>query len=633
MPAIILIVTHGRGAPVLYPQWWFGGLAVSFVIYTYLRSSRNKPLHRAMATLTVGLAIGGATSYFNAPWLRAFYVPYVVAAGIMGIAELAGATIATGMLLGIDYYRGGSGAESSALLVAALTTGALSAWSIRRAESRGKRTSELASAPGEPTALDGLEDEEDIELRDILKAVALALEPACVVLFLHEEGELSFRAATMRDIEAAPEGLAYDVLRYRHSVVSADLESVHYGPGYEREGTIASAAASPVLDGTYIAGVLVADSVLTDEFSKEDVAVLEVFARQVARVLSERRVLGEVEKNNQWLSLLNKETSRLNSSLEPGAIARQAAEAMQKIVSADIYVFIRRPPAHVYTLAYFSGSQPPEQRSNLPMEGTLTGTAIAERTLKYFSDISNFPMPLLPIETPDVKSALMAPLLYHGEPNGVVVMASGKPDIFTPSDVGLISLLGNQTASSLNNARLHAEIKHRALTDGLTGLINHRHFMERLAAEFKRFDRSGNPLSVMLVDADHFKRVNDTYGHPAGDQVLRDLADLIRSALRAQDVPARYGGEEFVAALPDTPPKSAFQIAERLRRSAEKFNFMHHDTHIPVTISIGVATCPFDDNTMPGLIQKADDALYRAKQKGRNRVEAWGGEESSSASV
>ncbi len=170
-----------------------------------------------------------------------------------------------------------------------------------------------------------------------------------------------------------------------------------------------------------------------------------------------------------------------------------------------------------------------------------------------------------------------------------------------------------------------AELEKLSRTDGLTGLFNRRHFDERLAQEFARAQRYDTPLSCMLLDIDHFKKVNDTYGHPFGDVVIKEVAGVVRRALRDVDVLARYGGEEIVALLPETPPEDAFRAAERVRQGVEALKLVCESTPKPTlvrcTCSVGVATYPADGlDAAKALVQTADECLYQAKQGGRNQV-------------
>jgi diguanylate cyclase (GGDEF)-like protein len=171
-------------------------------------------------------------------------------------------------------------------------------------------------------------------------------------------------------------------------------------------------------------------------------------------------------------------------------------------------------------------------------------------------------------------------------------------------------------------AEANSRLAQLAVTDGLTGLYNHRHFHERLALEVERSQRNGLPLSLFMIDVDHFKHYNDHHGHPAGDEVLRQLARLLGDGRRINDVVARYGGEEFAIILVDTAKFAAAKLAERLReRVAEhEFPFGGEQPNGKLSISIGVATCPDDAPDPEGLVRSADAALYAAKHAGRDRI-------------
>ena len=159
-------------------------------------------------------------------------------------------------------------------------------------------------------------------------------------------------------------------------------------------------------------------------------------------------------------------------------------------------------------------------------------------------------------------------------------------------------------------------------TDHLTGLFNRRYLMEALEKEFQRNLRKGGNLSLILLDIDHFKKVNDTYGHLQGDVVLNKVALQLQKELRSYDIAARYGGEEFVALLPDATLKEALFVAERVRQTVQQTKFNGVLASLAITVSMGIATLPTPEGTtVDNFIKMADDALYRAKANGRNRVE------------
>ncbi len=166
----------------------------------------------------------------------------------------------------------------------------------------------------------------------------------------------------------------------------------------------------------------------------------------------------------------------------------------------------------------------------------------------------------------------------------------------------------------------HEEIYRLTTVDGLTQIFNKRYFLETLDREISRCHRYGRVLSLLMFDIDHFKQINDTYGHLAGDHVLKGLASLIRSKIRREDVFARYGGEEFSVILPEIDLAAANLLAEKLRKLTEKHRFRFDDNDIPVTISVGVSLLPADVSDPHEFIRLADKKLYEAKNGGRNRV-------------
>jgi diguanylate cyclase (GGDEF)-like protein len=188
--------------------------------------------------------------------------------------------------------------------------------------------------------------------------------------------------------------------------------------------------------------------------------------------------------------------------------------------------------------------------------------------------------------------------------------------------VDIAAAMAKQVSVALDKARLIKDLENLATTDGLTRLYNRRTFLQRAESELERSRRYGRPLTVLMMDVDHFKSVNDSHGHEVGDRVLRVLADECRRNLRQQDVLGRYGGEEFVAFLPETTREVAEEVAERLRKSVESLRVPIERDNIRVTLSIGIATLREKDRDISALIIAADQALYDAKQRGRNRVVA-----------
>jgi diguanylate cyclase (GGDEF)-like protein len=218
-------------------------------------------------------------------------------------------------------------------------------------------------------------------------------------------------------------------------------------------------------------------------------------------------------------------------------------------------------------------------------------------------------------------SLLSVPLKAKGQVLGVININNQSDNrIFTDEDQNLMMLFANQAAIALENARLYRELERLAITDGLTGLSNHRAFQERLAREISRAQRFMQEVSLLIIDIDFFKTINDKHGHLIGDHVLRCVSKLLLKTLRRMDFVSRYGGEEFAIIMPQTRKEEAVRIADRLRQRFEDARWIEQEPDRMVTVSIGVAEFPTDAGESQDLVEKADQALYQSKHTGRNRV-------------
>jgi len=204
-----------------------------------------------------------------------------------------------------------------------------------------------------------------------------------------------------------------------------------------------------------------------------------------------------------------------------------------------------------------------------------------------------------------------------------LLATAGGPHVFRGEQSEFLATLADQVFLVLDNARLYRKVQVLAVSDEQTGLYNLRHFRDRLSAEVARALRYRSPLSLIMLDVDNFKSVNDRYGHPVGDLVLQQVAAVLQQQIRESDVAARYGGEEFAVILPSAAPQAAMEVAERLRATTEATPMGSERHRDRVTISLGVATLPAPDvNDMDDLVKTADAALYRAKAAGKNAVRA-----------
>lgn len=220
-----------------------------------------------------------------------------------------------------------------------------------------------------------------------------------------------------------------------------------------------------------------------------------------------------------------------------------------------------------------------------------------------------------------ITSFICLPLKVRKRKLGIFYVYSKELEAFGREEVAMLSILSNQAAIAIQNAKIFERSQEEALTDGLTGLYNQRHFYARLQEEIERAARSKKPLSIIFCDLDHFKAFNDTNGHALGDKALRETARIITESKRTIDVAARYGGEEFALILPDTDSSGAQIIAHRIRRRVAALTFEgKSDKKLNLTISIGVSSYPSDATASMDLVEKADWSMYYSKRHGRNKV-------------
>jgi diguanylate cyclase (GGDEF)-like protein len=265
--------------------------------------------------------------------------------------------------------------------------------------------------------------------------------------------------------------------------------------------------------------------------------------------------------------------------------------------------------------------------TRLALHEGATGRVAATRESLIIDNYLAWDSKLTIYEVLGAKSVVLVPLLAGEQLLGVIGighMHTEHERHFNDEDVRLLNLFAQQATIAIQNAHLFAEIQQMAMTDPLTGLYNRRHFFSLAADEFRHTHRYGSALSVIMLDVDYFKQVNDTYGHGVGDQALQTVTQRCKSALRNRDLIGRYGGEEIVMLLPETDLEGARQVAERLHRLLSDVPIETSVGKITITASLGVATYRKEyHTTLEQLIDYADQGLYAAKQAGRNRVIVW----------
>jgi len=461
----------------------------------------------------------------------------------------------------------------------------------------------------------------DDEIKEVLLTIKHSMLADSVNLFIPGSDNLRLRCSTedAQNIIPSGKGLIMLCFKEKRTIISSDISEKGYEVGYLKKGKIASFIALPIIDEPFMLGVLTVDTSRFSAFSAVDANTLELFAKQLIRILQRERVYSQIQRSHAGLRVLHEESSRLASSLKIDVLAQRLIESSHRIASSSIVFLLKKD--NLFEVAQHTGNLQIEKKS-LALTGTLLDIAGKNMEPLYLSDVRNYNLPLMPFRTKDISSVFILPLAYEKEFIGILILLSEKVNAFNPHQIELLEVLGTQASISIANARLHAEIERMATTDGLTGLFNHRHFQERLASEFKRLERFPEPLALMLMDIDYFKKVNDTYGHPAGDKILQGVASILKTTLRGIDTPARYGGEEFAAILPGTDIRGAKNIAERLRKTVMDKSFPVDSRSLKITISIGISTSA-GSKGKEELIEKADQALYHAKKNGRNQSVFW----------
>jgi diguanylate cyclase (GGDEF)-like protein len=223
------------------------------------------------------------------------------------------------------------------------------------------------------------------------------------------------------------------------------------------------------------------------------------------------------------------------------------------------------------------------------------------------------------VETPDrpIASVIACPILVDESAAGVLRLDSPHPRVYTQDDLRFLDILLDLVDTAIANTRLFAQTQELAMTDGLTGVLRRQPLLDHLTREVARANRTRESLSLLMLDLDDFKRYNDTFGHPAGDLVLKAVADVLRSTMPPNGIAGRYGGEEFAVILPKSSREQGAQIAERIRKLVEEAS---PATGRSMTVSLGLAEFPDDAQAELELIRLADQRLYQAKRSGKNQV-------------
>jgi diguanylate cyclase (GGDEF)-like protein len=493
-------------------------------------------------------------------------------------------------------------------------------------EERGRRLTEAAVVEVE-AAVRGTLEVVEAALRSHTCAVFL-LTPDDAELVLRECRSPSDRvAARLPSREGA---LGSVVAR----AVPLRLQGEVRAATYYEDGTRPRAfLAVPLLDrrGGHVRGVLLADRLQGEPFGDEDEALLQKLAVELLRAVAAERLMGDLQRSRDEKERFYSAIELLNRTTKLREVFDATLRVAAGIAPIDLGAVTLVEPGEgkaLHRVARILLGPPDEKRAagldglafpdnaGLVASAVKLGATLPGRDL----DISHAVVFDEATRLRGLASLRVIPLKTADGVLGTLVLGARREGAFGREAVRQLEVIAMQAADAVLRARLFEQTERLATTDGLTGLANHRTFQARLEEHLLAAARYGKRLSLILCDIDHFKSVNDTYGHPAGDVVLKGVARALQREARATDLVARYGGEEFAIVMPETDAPGALVIAERIREKVRALAFQTELGRLQVTLSLGVATCPDDGAKKARLVEAADACLYHAKRHGRNRT-------------
>jgi two-component system, cell cycle response regulator len=479
-------------------------------------------------------------------------------------------------------------------------------------------------------------------LVDVLEMARLAVEADDAMIFMLDEAgdRLRLKECVAKQGEpsaidkpvGASEGALGAVIKTGRAVYMKPRPG-NKGLGYKVRREVNSFLGVPISRDGRTAGVLCVDRATHDDFADRDEAVLLSVAREAERAMESERIFAEMDKVKHEQECFYEAFSLLNEALTVDVFAGALIEAVARIKPVDFLVvtmFDKEKLEHTIVGARgaekITGATFKNRAGGLVVTALKNGHPLPYVPLSAQSAKSKLQIFSPKISVPELASVKVFPLLDRGHPFGALVVGSTIPGKdLTREEERMLETVAVHASRTLANAQMYARMEMMATTDGLTGLVNRRRFTELLGEALARAKRFSRKVSVLMVDADHFKSVNDTYGHPVGDQVLKRIAKVLQQEARRTDVVARYGGEEFVVVLDETDGRGARSVAERIRKQIEREVVQGEFGKVRVTASLGLATWPEAADSMEDLLEHADQALYEAKKNGRNRVEVYGG--------
>ena len=407
-------------------------------------------------------------------------------------------------------------------------------------------------------------------------------------------------------------GIAGAAAKARRPIYSPDVTT---DPRYiPHISTTRSELAIPLMVRDEVVGVLDCQSDLPAFFDNETVDLLTLFATQASIGLQNAKLYSMLQRRAAQLEAINAIAKRTTVEVElKELLDRLCTQLPQSFPVEHVAIFLRNEDGELILRALHGTlSTTLKEGDALPL-GYACATG-SEGYNPYRADPSQCKAGCFPSAVEEV----CLPLVSFGENMGLLACATSQKKAFLANDIQALESVADILATATQNARYVDRVRQLAYRDGLTGVFNRRYFESRLVDEVTRAARYGGGVSVLMVDLDHFKKINDDFGHMLGDDVLRAVSAIFVRQLRKVDVVCRYGGEEFAVVLPATHGASAATVADKLRRVVANAEFP--GVPYPVTVSVGVAEFPANGITRDDVVRAADAALYAAKEAGRNQI-------------
>ena len=422
------------------------------------------------------------------------------------------------------------------------------------------------------------------------------------------------------------EGLVNVAVAHRQTVRVSDYASFAGAlPELAQEG-LRAVAATPLISGPDCIGALTFGNRRSDApYTPEDCEFLEMLGKQLSVVVGNAHLLDEVQRRADYLSTLNEISMSLTSVLERDALFEKIYREVCRIIPVDaFFVAIYHAGSREIEMAFLmdQGVRSPSVRFS--MESGPTAKVITSGQPILFNRQEDEMMDGERRYGHNVdeatSSVIIVPMRMGAHVVGAISAQSYTMNAYGEEERDLLMTIASSAAIALENARLYQSARELSLTDDLTGLGNYRYFCDLLDKEIERAIRHGTPLTLVMIDSDCLKYINDKYGHAIGDMHLIHLADTMRTAARKSDTLARYAGDEFMIILPNTTRADGLAVAERLRAEMERSPLMAEGTPVTATISLGVASMPESGQSVDALVRAVDAAMYEAKRRGKNKV-------------